>query len=59
MIMGGVIFLSVLITGPKTAYEKGGVRLAARVETQIATGSGFKPYPTQGDDGRVPWIDKE
>lgn len=59
LVMGGVMFLSVLIRGPKTAYEKGGVRLAARIENQIATGSGFKPYPTQGDDGKVPWIDRE
>jgi len=59
LIMGGVIFMSVLIQGPKTAYEKGGVHLAARIETQIATGSGFQPYPGQGDNGKVPWIDKE
>ena len=59
LIMGGVVFMSVLIKGPKTAYEKGGVRLAARVENQLSTGTGFKPYPSQGDNGKVPWIDKE
>ena len=59
LIMGGVMFMSVLIKGPKTAFEKGGVRLAARIETQLATGTGFNPYPSQGDDGKVPWIDKE
>lgn len=59
LIMGGVMFMSVLIRGPKTAFEKGGVRLASRIENQLATGSGFKPYPGQGDDGKVPWIDKE
>ena len=59
LVMGGVMFMSVLIKGPKTAYEKGGVRLAARVENQLATGVGFNPYPDQGDNGKVPWIDKE
>ncbi len=51
--------MSVLITGPRTAYEKGGVRLAARVENQLATGAGFNPYPGKGDNGKVPWIDKD
>lgn len=59
LIMGGVMFMSVLIKGPKTAFEKGGVRLASRIENQLATGSGFNPYPGQGDNGKVPWIDKE
>ncbi len=59
LVMGGVVFMSVLIKGPKTAYEKGGIRLAARVENQIATGTGFNPYLKSGDDGKVPWIDKE
>lgn len=61
MIMGGVIFMSALIKAPKLAFEKGGVRLAARVETQIATGSGFKPYPKSGasHEGRVPWVEKQ
>ncbi len=59
LVMGGVMFMSVLIKGPKTAYEKGGVRLAARVENQLSTGTGFNPYPSQGDNGKVPWIDKE
>ncbi len=59
MLMGGVIFMSVLLKAPKTAYELGGVKLAARVESQLSTGSGFRPYPTTGDDGKVPWIDRE
>ncbi len=53
--MGGVVFMSTLMKAPKTAFEKGGVRLAARVETQLATGSGFKPYPGGGDEDKVPW----
>ncbi len=61
MIVGGVLFMSVLTKAPKKGFEQGGVRLAARVETQIATGSGFKPYPSGvgNEDKRVPWIDKE
>ncbi len=58
--MGGVVFMSALIKAPKMAFEKGGVRLAARVETQIATGSGFTPYGNgNAHEGRVPWVDKE
>ena len=61
MVMGGLLFMSALIKAPKVGFEKGGVRLAARVETQIATGSGFKPYPKNGasNEGRVPWVEKE
>ena len=60
LVMGGVVFMSALIKAPKVAFEKGGVRLAARVETQIATGSGFTPYANgNGNEGRVPWFEKE
>lgn len=59
LIMGGVMFMSALMQAPKMAFEKGGVRLAARVETQLATGSGFKPYTNGGDDGTIPWQRKE
>ena len=60
LVMGGVVFMSALIKAPKMAFEKGGVRLAARVETQIATGSGFQPYSAGGqNEGRVPWVEKE
>ena len=60
LIMGGVVFMSALIKAPKVAFEKGGVRLAARVETQLATGSGFSPYGNgNGNEGRVPWVEKE
>lgn len=60
LIMGGVVFMSALIKAPKVAFEKGGVHLAARVETQIATGSGFTPYANgNGHEGRVPWFEKE
>ncbi|MFZ3229582.1 MAG: hypothetical protein WA160_05210 [Pseudobdellovibrio sp.] len=62
LVMGGLLFMSAMIKAPKIGFEKGGVRLAARVETQIATGTGFKPYPkTSGaaNEGRVPWVDVE
>lgn len=59
LIIGGVTFMSALMKAPKVAFEEGGVRLAARVETQLATGSGFRPYPAGGDDGTVPWVRKE
>ncbi len=62
-IMGGLIFTGTLFKAPKKAFEVGGARLAARVETQIATGTGFKPYPkaaaSGNEDGRVPWKEKE
>lgn len=61
MTVAGVVFMSTLMKAPKSAFQNGGVRLAARVETQIATGNGFKPYPTgaSANDKRVPWIEKE
>ncbi|MBC7754578.1 MAG: hypothetical protein H7Z71_10095 [Moraxellaceae bacterium] len=55
LIVGGVVFMSSLMKAPKTVFEEGGVRLASRVETQLATGSGFEPYPGAGDAGSVPW----
>ncbi len=55
LIIGGVTFMGALIKAPKSAFEKGGVRLAARVETQLATGSGFTPYPNKQNDGSIPW----
>lgn len=51
--------MSALMKAPKYAFEEGGIRLASRVETQLATGSGFKPYPGGGQDETVPWIRKE
>ncbi len=61
MTVVGVAFMGTLMTAPKKAFQKGGVKLAARVETQIATGTGFKPYPTGASDNdkRVPWVEKE
>lgn len=59
LIIGGVTFMSALMKAPKVAFEEGGVRLASRIETQLATGSGFQPYPGGGDEGTVPWIRKE
>jgi hypothetical protein len=61
LIVGGVVFMSTLMNAPKKAFHQGGTRLAARVETQMATGVGFKPYPSgaSDDDKRVPWVEKE
>lgn len=60
LVIGGVLFMSTLISAPKKAFEMGGMRLAARVETQIATGTGFKPYPGATDENkRVPWKEKD
>ncbi len=55
LLLGGVLFMSALMKAPQKAFEEGGVRLASRVETQLATGSGFQPYPGGGDAGSVPW----
>lgn len=53
--------MGTLTRAPQKAFKEGGVRLAARVETQLATGTGFKPYPVgAGDeDKRVPWTERE
>jgi len=61
MVIGGVVFMSTLMTAPKKAFNQGGVRLAARVETEMSTGAGFKPYPNgaSNEDKRVPWVEKE
>lgn len=65
LVMGGVLFMGTLIKAPKKAYEQGGARLAARVEVQLATGTGFKPYKGGSGGGssseadRVPWIESE
>ncbi len=61
MTVVGVAFMGTLMSAPKKAFQSGGVKLAARVETQIATGTGFKPYPTGASDNdkRVPWVEKE
>jgi hypothetical protein len=61
LVMGGVLFMGTLLKAPQKAFNQGGVRLAARVETQLATGSGFKPYPAgqSNEDKRVPWVEKE
>jgi hypothetical protein len=61
LIIGGVTFMGALMKAPKTAFEKGGIRLASRVETQLATGSGFQPYGANGNsnDGAIPWQRQE
>lgn len=57
--------MGTLIKAPKKAYEQGGARLAARVEVQLSTGTGFKPYKGSSAGGssneadRVPWIESE
>ena len=59
LIIGGVTFMGALMKAPVTAFEHGGVRLASRVETQLATGSGFKPYGSNSNDGAIPWRRQE
>lgn len=59
MIIGGVVMMTALIKYPKQGMEEGSVRLAARVETSIATGTGFEPYNDNSEQGRIPWIEKE
>lgn len=61
LVIGGVVFMGSIMKYPRYAMGIGGVRLAARVETQIATGSGFKPYPSGASDEnkRVPWTEKD
>lgn len=57
LVIGGALFMTTLMTAPKKAFDQGGMRLAARVETQLATGTGFKPYPARDDEEkRVPWV---
>lgn len=61
--IGGLVFMSALLKAPKAGFEKGSVKLGARVETQLSTGSGFTPYKTTnktgGDDGKVEWAKKD
>jgi hypothetical protein len=65
LVMGGVLFMGTLIKAPKFAFEQGGARLAARVEVQLSTGTGFQPYKGSGSGGsssekdRVPWIETD
>lgn len=58
--LGGLVLMPALLKAPKEGFTNGSIKLGARVETQLATGSGFNPYPnTGGDSGRVPWDKKE
>lgn len=61
LVIGGVVFMTTLMTAPKKVFNVGGTRLAARVETQLSTGAGFKPYPKgqSSDEKRVPWVEKD
>ena len=60
MVVAGLVFMSTLMKAPARTFNQGGVKLAARVETQIATGHGFKPYPSGvSDDKRVKWVDRD
>lgn len=61
LVIGGVLFMGTLMKAPKKAFEQGGARLAARIEVQIATGTGFKPYPggASSEEKRVPWVEFE
>ena len=56
--------MGTLMSAPKKAFEMGGARLAARVEVQLATGTGFEPYPTasggpSNEKEHVPWVEQE
>lgn len=56
--------MGTLMKAPKRAFEVGGARLAARVEVQLATGTGFEAYPTtaggtSNENKRVPWSETE
>lgn len=61
--IAGLVLMPALMKAPKDGFNKGSTKLGARVETQLATGSGFKPYvgtsSSGGDDGRVPWDKKD
>lgn len=57
--LAGLVLMPALLNAPKKGFYNGSVKLGARVETQIATGSGFKPYPGGGDNENVPWAKKE
>lgn len=60
LVIGGVVMMSALMTAPKQGFERGGVQLASRVETSLATGSGFQPYKSENqNEGRIPWVEKE
>ncbi|MFZ4403608.1 MAG: hypothetical protein ACOYOK_05845 [Pseudobdellovibrionaceae bacterium] len=39
--------VKVFVSGPKEAFKDSGPRLGARIEQQLATGSGFKPSAGQ------------
>ncbi len=56
--------MGTLMKAPKRAFEVGGARLAARVEVQLATGTGFEPYPAttggaSNENKRIPWSEVE
>ena len=58
--LAAIVLLPALMSGPKKGFSVGSSKLGARVETQLATGSGFVPYPKTGSDsGKVPWEKKD
>lgn len=57
--LSGLILMPALLKYPNQGFSKGSTRLGARIETQLATGSGFNPYPGGGDDKKVLWVEKE
>lgn len=61
--IASIVLLPALLSAPKTGFTNGGLKLGARVETQLATGNGFQPYSgtgaNGGDNGKVPWDRRE
>jgi len=54
--IAALVFMKALMTAPSVAFVNGSQKLGSRIETQLATGSGFTPYQsTGGDVGKVPW----
>ncbi len=48
-----LVLVKVVAFGPKDAFKQAGPKLAARVESQLATGTGFKPKGKNVDSWQV------
>ena len=53
------LLLPPLFKAPQQGFKEGSARFAARVESQLATGSGFNPYKGGGDAGKPNWKKKD